>query len=688
VTRFAGYCKTKPEFSAIATVAQIFLRTRQFTDSLSDALTDAPTSNLLAIYLDLLLQLRVSTRGIDIDPLIHDYRPRPVRLFPYLQNFLEELDIVLEIGNPFRSAVISSQSGEKPLILKLTPGKPMVDAREVVGLSKVLFVDTRDCDSGPFEIGTEKYEVYVVVYERRSHEYGLYVRDREGWLSIFGCEIVPVDSPVYEKVCLIGLLNSKEKVGEAFRKRLELKPYSVTIHEFRPASMTMKSESFDFGSKAKCTLLYQTMLSKYSERNCFVFFDYDDKKQFFQEFPEDHKFKRSLAMYCEVRDVPTENCWPMLKEYAKSRQIEIPVNGTKVTFHELQMVRDLKDFCRRIDPSAAMNVKRAGRTLNDNERLSSLAAGVVVSITPGETQRPTSSTRSPQSPPAGGSQMRSPRTSEKARTPDVDVKRGAELVDSPDHRDRIGSSASPTNARPVDSLSVSQTPSSGKFADSDLQPSSRASDLPALPSPGLPLLTASSIGSSPGEVCASAACSTEASKIVQTPTSPRSSQMVIELMVVSAFLPFKHGRVQFSLPGTGTINDLITKVEKMHGGEFGIFVVRADKLSVQQVDPSQSVSAFHRPSGLWAYPRHSDILSVAVLKREGLVCRPTGTVFQMAVQIPGDLVGSTPKLSDTVSRLCEKPVKNIFVHRKDGRNIRAEECARESLYCICLVIDP
>jgi hypothetical protein len=76
-----------PNFSAYTTLYIIS----------STALKLAPEANILAVYLDLFVQLSMGEKSLDIDPLIHDCPARPVLLIPSLEsfcmNYLQSLNI-------------------------------------------------------------------------------------------------------------------------------------------------------------------------------------------------------------------------------------------------------------------------------------------------------------------------------------------------------------------------------------------------------------------------------------------------------------------------------------------------------------------------------------------------------------------------------------------------------------------
>jgi hypothetical protein len=156
-----------------------------------------------------------------------------------------------------------------------------------------------------------------------------------------------------------------------------------------------------------------------------------------------------------------------------------------------------------------------------------------------------------------------------------------------------------------------------------------------------------------------------------------------QLWVVSRVDPFTRepDPVSFS-PGDG-IRDLKQELKKRHHRKFDIFEVSGDKLGVKKANLSRSISAGDHVSELWAYPRLSNLLPVAILKRDGQLFRPTGKVFQ----IPSDLVGDPQRLRDLVSSLCETTVIKLFLHRNDGRNIEPGECTPESVSCVCAATD-
>jgi hypothetical protein len=151
MTQFVGFCKATARFSAIATAAQIFLRTPQFTSRLSEMSAQFPNSQLLTVLLDLHIQLSMGEKALSIHPLIHAYAQQltdgPVPLFAYFVRLLLELERLTEAPNPFTDLFFAHGPSDRIPLLPLTPAATLQEAaaRACQGrrLGDVVFCDAR-----------------------------------------------------------------------------------------------------------------------------------------------------------------------------------------------------------------------------------------------------------------------------------------------------------------------------------------------------------------------------------------------------------------------------------------------------------------------------------------------------------------------------------------------------------------
>jgi hypothetical protein len=131
---------------------------------------------------------------------------------------------------------------------------------------------------------------------------------------------------------------------------------------------------------------------------------------------------------------------------------------------------------------------------------------------------------------------------------------------------------------------------------------------------------------------------------------------------------------------------VIQKVTDQYHGEFDLFTIRQDKLSLELVKPSQVISPLADRKIFHAYRRGRDLVSVVVMETSGIMSRPNGTLFQLSVTLPLVLEGTNEKLRRLISTFCLKEVKDLFVYRKDGRNVKEGTCAAEMIVCICVLL--
>jgi hypothetical protein len=199
--RYTGYCRFSGESDALATLVQILLRTRYFTDTLSQR-----SGTIFKLFLKLYDEMTNSKQWLDIDPLI--------KMNPSVLAGKSELtDCFSGLFRLFGSPIphISPPAGvvfHIPHENSIVPYFSALDADTISNLG-VIFFDTRSVVLGHIPETLGDFTLYVVVNRLSKTSSHLCFRDIEVWLSIRGNDIEEAPSFRPGSISFLGYIRDR-----------------------------------------------------------------------------------------------------------------------------------------------------------------------------------------------------------------------------------------------------------------------------------------------------------------------------------------------------------------------------------------------------------------------------------------------------------------------------------------------
>jgi hypothetical protein len=263
---------------------------------------------------------------------------------------LFDLDAVSPL---FRESLISRKGEDVFPVVHIEAGVSLRDGLEEkfrgfgAGLSKVVFVDCLGIGESEMPDEVRRRKLFAVVAQVRDEVYVVFLRDREGWISIRDEEITPVGSVGLGQPCLLGYIDDIGGVN-GFRYPVPVVRECVgRVFKFDASTMEcVEICSNGFANPKECLVFLAKQRADHRRSEaCYAI---DETGALTERVPTEGEVGHTVEMFFTgntrmletFRNARTAD---IIVRYARVRELALPVK-----FEAAQTIADVAEFCRRL----------------------------------------------------------------------------------------------------------------------------------------------------------------------------------------------------------------------------------------------------------------------------------------------------------------------------------------------------